>query len=217
MILKLSNKIFGFAVFIISLSVFLTTMQPTVSFWDCGEFTASAYLMQVPHPPGTPFFLILGRVFSMIPFADNIGFRVNMVSVLASALSVLFLYLVAVKVILNLKKETPKTLYDALLIYIPASIGALSLAFSDTFWFNAVESEVYATSTFFIAFVIWLMTVWNEKADEPDNEKYIIFIFYLIGISTGVHLMSALAIVPVVMTIYFRKYEPMKRFLRKPD
>lgn len=215
MILKLSNKIFGFAVFIISLSVFLTTMQPTVSFWDCGEFTASAYLMQVPHPPGTPFFLILGRVFSMIPFADNIGFRVNMVSVLASALSVLFLYLVAVKVILNLKKETPKTLYDALLIYIPASIGALSLAFSDTFWFNAVESEVYATSTFFIAFVIWLMTVWNEKADEPDNEKYIIFIFYLIGISTGVHLMSALAIVPVVMTIYFRKYVTDEKILEK--
>ena len=212
---KLLHRIFAAVVFVIALLTYLATMQPTVSFWDCGEFTASAYLMQVPHPPGTPFFLFLGRLFSMIPFGDNIGFRVNLVSVLASAFSILFLYLVAVKIIQNYRKKELDNLFDAFALYISAAIGALSFAFSDTFWFNAVESEVYATSTFFIAFVVWLMVVWNEKADESDSEKYIVFIFYLIGLSTGVHLMSVLAIVPVMMTVYFRKYVTDEKALEK--
>ena len=102
---KLLHRIFAAVVLIIAGLTYLATMQPTVSFWDCGEFTASAYLMQVPHPPGTPFFLILGRIFSMIPFADNIGFRLNIVSVLSSAFTIMFLYLVAVKVIQNYRKK----------------------------------------------------------------------------------------------------------------
>ncbi|MEK6553027.1 MAG: DUF2723 domain-containing protein, partial [Bacteroidota bacterium] len=212
---KLLHRIFAAVVFIITGLTYFATMQPTVSFWDCGEFVASSYLMQVPHPPGTPFFLFLGRLFSMIPFGDNIGFRVNIVSVLASAFSILFLYLVAVKVIQNYRKKELENLFDAFALYVSAAIGALSFAFSDTFWSNAVESEVYATSTFFIAFVVWLMVVWNEKADEPDSEKYLIFIFYLIGLSTGVHLMAALAIVPVMMTVYFRKYVTDEKTLEK--
>lgn len=212
---KLLNRIFAAVVFLIASFTYFSTVQPGLSFWDCGEFTASAYLMQVPHPPGTPFFLILGRVFTMIPFAESIGFRMNTVSVLSSAFSILFLYLIAVKVIQNYRKREPENLLDAIAIYISAAIGALSFAFSDTVWFNAVEAEVYATSTFFIAFVIWLMIVWNEKADEPDNEKYLIFIFYLIGLSTGVHLMSALAIVPVAMIIYFRKFLTDEEILKK--
>ena len=203
---KILNRVIAGIVFLISLFVFISTVQPSVSFWDCGEFIASSYAMQVPHPPGTPFFLILGRVFSMIPFAENIGLRVNMISVLASAFSVMFLYLIAVKLIQNYRKKEPENLVDALAIYLSAAIGALSFSFSDTFWFNAVEAEVYATSTFFIAFVIWLMILWNEKADQPDNEKYLILIAYLIGLSTGVHLMSVLAIVPIVMVVIFRKY-----------
>jgi len=203
---KILNRVIAGIVFLISLFVFISTVQPSVSFWDCGEFIASSYAMQVPHPPGTPFFLILGRVFSMIPFAENIGLRVNMISVLASAFSVMFLYLIAVKLIQNYRKKEPENLIDALAIYLSAAIGALSFSFSDTFWFNAVEAEVYATSTFFIAFVIWLMILWNEKADQPDNEKYLILIAYLIGLSTGVHLMSVLAIVPIVMVVIFRKY-----------
>lgn len=196
----------GAAVFLISAFIYFLTVQPSVSFWDCGEFIASANLLQVPHPPGTPFFLLIGRLFAMIPFAENIAFRVNTMSILSSAFTVLFLYLIAVKLIENYKNKKHEGLLDYLGTYMAAAIGALSLAFADTFWFNAVEAEVYAMSTFFIAFVTWLMMVWNEKADEPDNEKYLVMIAYLMGISTGVHLMSVLAIVPIVMTIMFRKY-----------
>ncbi|MBN1301490.1 MAG: DUF2723 domain-containing protein [Melioribacteraceae bacterium] len=203
---KTLYRVIGFFVFLISGVVYFLTVQPSVSFWDCGEFIASSFLLQVPHPPGTPFFLLIGRLFSMIPFAENIAFRVNTMSVLSSMFTVLFLYLIAVKLIEIYKNKKHDGLLDSLGTYLAAAIGALSLAFADTFWFNAVEAEVYAMSTFFIAFVTWLMMVWNEKADEPDNEKYLVMIAYLMGISTGVHLMSVLAIVPIMMTIMFRKY-----------
>lgn len=212
---KTLHRIFAAVVFLITLFVYLATVQPSVSFWDCGEFIASAYSLQVPHPPGTPFFLILGRLFSMIPFAENIAYRVNLISILSSAFTVMFLYLVAVKLISNYIKKEPESIFNAITIYVASAIGALSLAFSDTFWFNAVEAEVYANSTFFIAIITWLMMVWNEKADEPDNEKYLILIFYLIGLSTGVHLMAVLAIVPVVMTVIFRKYLTNEEILKQ--
>ncbi len=212
---KVLHRIFAALVFLITAATYLATVQPGLSFWDCGEFTASAYLMQVPHPPGTPFFILLGRIFTMIPFAESIGFRMNMISVFSTAFSVLFLYLIAVKVIQNYRKKDSNGVLDNLVTYISAAIGALSFTFSDTVWFNSVEAEVYANSTFFIAFVIWLMVLWNEKADEPDNEKYLIFIFYLIGLSTGVHLMSALAIVPVAMAVYFRKFATDEIVLKK--
>ncbi len=203
---KKLHKLIGFLVFLIAFFTYFSTVQPSVSFWDCGEFIASAFHLQVPHPPGTPLFLLVGRLFSMIPFVDNIGLRVNTISVLTSSFTILFLYLVAVKVILNWKGGKHDNLFDAILTYSAAAIGALSLAFSDTFWFNAVEAEVYASATFFIAFVTWLLMVWNEKADQPDNEKYLIMIAYLIGLSTGVHLMSLLGLVTIVMVIYYRKY-----------
>ncbi len=203
---KTIHRIFAAVVFIITFFVYLSTVQRTVSFWDCGEFIASAYQLQVPHPPGTPFFLILGRLFSMIPFAENIGLRVNLISVISSAFTILFLYLIAVKVIENFRKKNDDSLGEKIITYLAAAIGALSLAFSDTFWFNSAEAEVYAFSTFFIALVTWLMMVWNEKADEPDSEKYLILITYLIGLSTGVHLMAVLATVSVVMIVMIRKY-----------
>lgn len=203
---KLLERIIGVVVFLLSITVLFFTVQPSVSFWDCGEFIAAGYYLQVPHPPGTPFFLLLGRIFSMIPFADNIAFRVNTISVLTSALSVLFLYLIAVKLIVNYRGKEPKNLLDGLGTYIAAAIGALSFSFSDTFWFNGVEAEVYATSTFLLAAITYLMMLWNEKADNRDNEKYILMIAYLIGLSTAVHLMSVLAVIAVVMIIMFRKY-----------
>lgn len=199
------HRITGFFVFLVTAIVYFMTVQPSVSFWDCGEFIASAFSMQVPHPPGTPFFLLIGRLFSLIPFAENIAFRVNTVSVLASAFNVLFLYLVAVKLIENYRGKAQDN-FEAFITSVSAAIGALSLAFADTYWFNAVEAEVYASSVFFIGFVTWLILLWNEKADDQDSEKYIIMIFYLIGISTGVHLMAVLAIVPVVMIIMFKKF-----------
>lgn len=215
MIQKNLNKIFGLIVFVISLTTYFLTVQPSVSFWDCGEFIASSYLMQVPHPPGTPLFLLLGRFFSLIPFADNLALRINSISVISSAFTILFLYLIAIKLIENFKGKNYNSTFEMILTYFAASIGALSLAFSDTFWFNAVEAEVYALSTFFIAFITYLIILWNEKADEPDNEKYLLMIAYLIGLSTGVHLMSVLGLVPIVMVIVFRKYVTDESHLRK--
>lgn len=208
-------KIIGIFVFIISFGVLHLTVQPSVSFWDCGEFIAAGHYLQVPHPPGAPFFLLLGRLFSMIPFVENIALRFNYISVLSSAFSVLFLYLIAVKLIENYRGKTPKNLMDALATYISAAIGALSFSFSDTFWFSGVEAEVYAASTFLFAAITYLMMRWQERADNKDNEKYILLIAYLIGLSTGVHLMSVLAIISVVMIVMFRKYVDDEKALKK--
>jgi Protein O-mannosyl-transferase TMEM260-like len=211
---KKLNKIFAAVVFIISFIVLFVTVQPSVSFWDCGEFLASSFYLQVPHPPGAPFFLILGKIFMMLPIAGNTGLRMNYVSTLSAAISILFLYLIAVKLIENYRGK-PENMWDAAATYLAAAIGALSFSFSDTFWFNGVEAEVYAFSTFLFAFVTWLMVQWNERADQKDNEKYILMIAYIIGIATGVHLMSVLAIVPVVMVILFRKYVQNEDELKK--
>ncbi len=208
------HKIFAAVVLFISTLFFFLTVQPSVSFWDCGEFIASSYYLQVPHPPGAPFFLMLGRIFTMLPFAENIAFRANIISVLSSGLSVLFLYLIAVKLIENYRGK-PAGIKDALITYLAAAIGALSFSFSDTFWFNGVEAEVYAFSTFLFGGVTWLMMCWHEKADQKDNEKYLLMIAYLIGVATGVHLMSVLAVVPVVMIIIFRKYVDNEEALKK--
>ena len=203
---KLMHRVFAVVVFLISLIQFWSTVQPSVSFWDCGEFIAAAFYMQVPHPPGAPFFLLLGNVLSKIPFVDNFGLRVNFISVFSSAIAVLFLYLVAVKLINNYKGKRPESLSEAFFTYAAAAIGALAFSFSDTFWFNGVEAEVYAFSMLLVASITYLILRWNERADARDNEKYILMIAYLIGLSTGVHLMSVLAAVPIVMIIWFRKY-----------
>lgn len=200
------HKIIGAFVLVITAIVYLTTVQPSVSFWDCGEFIASANLVQVPHPPGTPLFLLLGRLFSIIPFAENIAYRVNLISVFSSIFTIFFLYLIAVKLIENYRGKDYENILDAAGTYIAAAVGALSLAFADTFWFNAVEAEVYALSAFFISFLTYLMIRWNETADEQDNEKYMLMMAYLLGLSTGVHLMAVLGVVPIVMMVMFRKY-----------
>ena len=212
---NLLNRIIAGIVFIISFVVLFMTVQPSVSFWDCGEFIAASVSLQVPHPPGTPFFLLLGNIFSKLPIGENLGFRVNMISVISSALSILLLYLVAVKLIENYKGKKADNMFDAISTYISAAIGALAFSFSDTFWFNGVEAEVYAFSTFLFAAVTYLIMRWNERADNKDSEKYILMIAYLTGLSTGVHLMSVLALVPVVMIIMFRKYVDDEESLKK--
>lgn len=212
---KMLHRIYAGVVFAASVLVYLLTVQPNVSFWDCGEFIASSFLMQVPHPPGTPFFLMLGRMFSLIPFGDNVAFNVNMISVLSSGFTVMFLYLTAVHLINSLNGNKKETLGESIGTYTAAAIGAFSLAFSDTFWFNASEAEVYALATFFIAFVVWMMVVWNAKADNHDSEKYLLLIAYVIGLSTGVHLMSVLVIVPIIMLIMFRKFITDEVILKK--
>lgn len=213
--LRLIHKIFAASVFFISLLVFYLTVQPSVSFWDCGEFIAAAYYLQVPHPPGTPFFLLLGNIFAQLPLGENIGFRINLISVFSSAFSVLFLYLIAVKLINSYKGKYPQSILTAVSTYVAAAVAALAFSFSDTFWFNGVEAEVYALSTVLFAAVVYLAMRWNERADAKDNEKYLLMIAYLIGLSTGVHLMSVLAIVPVVMIVMFRKYMDDEEALKK--
>lgn len=130
---KLFHRVTAGVVFFISTLVFIFTVQPSVSFWDCGEFIAASYYLQVPHPPGAPFFLLIGKLFSFIPFGENIAYRVNMLSVFSSSLSVLFLYLIAVKLFENYRGREPKNILDGIGTYIAAAIGALSFSFSDTF------------------------------------------------------------------------------------
>jgi len=203
---KSLHKIFGAFVFFASFIAYFLTVQSTTSFWDCGEFIASAHLLQVPHPPGTPFFLLLGRLFSLFPIDANIGLKINMISVISSAFTILFLYLSAVLLIKNYQKKKEKSLFDSTITYISAAIGALSLGFGDTFWFNAVEAEVYALALFFATFVFWLALAWNKNADKEGHERYLLLIAYSLGISLGVHLYAVLAIIPIVMIVMFKKY-----------
>jgi hypothetical protein len=181
-------------------------MGGTVVFWDVGEFIAASVLLQVPHPPGAPFFLILGKVVTMVPFVADIAARAHFISAVSSAITVTLLYLVVVRLIVSFR-GSPTTIIDKLAIYGSSVIGALSLAYSSTFWFSATEAEVYGVSMVFVALIVWLVMRWYDHSDEPHNEKYIILIAYLIGLSVGVHLLAVLTIFSVLMIIYFKKYE----------
>ena len=202
---KLLRRIIGAAVFLLTLIILLMTVQPSVSFWDPGEIAAASYSLMVPHPPGGPFWLIMGRVFSMIPFGHDIGFRINLVSVVSGAFSILLLYLIGIKLI-EIYRGKAKNFTEAIFDYVSATIGALAFAFCDTFWFNAVEANYFALSTLLFSLIIWLMMVWYTKSDEKGNEKYIILMTYLIGLSFGVHLMSVLAIYTFMFVIIMKKY-----------
>ncbi len=200
-------RLFGLLAFIITLVVYSMTVQPNVPFWDCGEFTAAATWQQVPHPPGAPLFLFIGRLFQiLIPFGD-LGWRVNMVSVVATSVTSLLLYFIIVKTIMNYRKNPIEDIADSLMVYGSALVGALAYSFSDTVWFNGVESEVYAMSTLFTATVVYLMMRWNEEADNPGHERYLLLIAYIVGLSTGVHLLAILTVFSIVLLVYFRKYD----------
>jgi len=204
--IKMLRRITGAIVFLFSSVILFLTVQPSVSLWDPGEISSASYSLMVPHPPGAPLWLLLGRVFSLIPFAQNAGFRINTVSVLAGAVSVLLLYLIAIKLIETYRGKEYKNAVDALLTFIPAAIGALALSFCDTFWFNAVESNYFSLSLLLFALVVWLMMVWYEHSDEIGNERYIILTAYLTGLAFGIHLMSVLAIFAFAFVIVMKKY-----------
>ncbi len=201
---KQINKINAAAVFLISFVVYCLTVAPTTSYWDCGEFITCSYIMGVPHPPGTPLFVLLGRIFSIIPFVADIGLRVNMMSVIVSALSVMFSYLIIVR-LLRVWMGVPETGEEKVKVYSGGIIGALGFAFTDSFWFNAVEAEVYAMSMFFTAIVVWLILVWREHADDKLGDHILLLIAYLIGLATGIHLLNILAIPSLFLVVYFRK------------
>ena len=200
------TRLTGAVVFLISLVQFILTVQPSVSFWDPGELSAASRLLQVPHPPGGPLFLLVGRIFYMLPFPGDLGLRMNMVSVFASAVSVLLLYLIAVRVIRLMRSNEPRTAMETYGTVLAAAVGALGFSFSDTFWFSGVESNYFAASTFLFSAIVWLTMIWHEKADRPDHAKYLLVIALLVGLSAGVHLMSVLAVVGVAMVVVLRKF-----------
>ncbi len=197
------------ALFLLTEAVYLMTMAPTLSFWDCGEFIATAYTLGVPHPPGAPLFLIVGRIFSMIPFFGDIGARVNLLSTLSASATVMLAYLIIFRLIALYRKTGPDSwdVSEKVSGYGSAVIGALALAFSDSFWFNAVETEVYAPSLFFTALVVWFVIRWYGEEQEKGNERWLLAAMYVIGLSIGVHLLSILAIFVVAMVYYYKKYE----------
>jgi len=200
------NQIIAGITFLLALIVYLLTVAPTVSFWDCGEFIATAYTLGVPHPPGSPLFLIIGRIFSMLPIGTDIAYRINLISPLVSAAAVFLLYLIIVKVVAHWRGAVSSK-QDAVIAFGGAFIGALVFAYSDSHWFNAVEAEVYSISTFFTAIVVWLILHWAERAETPGNERYILIIAYMIGLAIGVHLLNLLALPFVALIVYFKKQE----------
>src|SRR5579871_4661634 len=205
------NNIVGWVVCVIACTVYIMTMEPTGSFWDCGEFVSSCFKLQIPHPPGAPLFVMLGRFF-IILFGDsgNTAARaVNFMSALMSGFSILFLFWsithFARKIVQKANVELSK---DQLFTIMSAGvIGALAYTFCDSFWYSAVEGEVYASSAFFTALVFWAILKWEHQADQPGSDKWLIFIFYVMGLSIGVHLLNLLTIPAIVMVYYFRRYK----------
>ena len=212
---KKYQNIIACAIAIITEIVFAMTVQSSVSFWDCGECSAAAVWMQVAHPPGAPFFNLIGRFFAMLPIADNVGLRTNLLSVFTSMISSLLLFLIMVKLIENYRGNSYKNLGDALTTYLSAAIGALAFSFSHSFWFNGTETEIYATNTVVFAAIIYVGMLWNEKADSPDNLKYIFMIAYLMGISITLRMYGILAIIPIIMIIMVRKFVDDEEAYRK--
>lgn len=204
------NNLTGWIVFAIASAVYLLTIEPTSSFWDCGEFIASSYKLQVGHPPGAPFFMMLGRIFSLFAMGDvtKVAMMVNIMSALCSSFTILFLFWTitafAKKAALV---EGEMTTAKIITVLGSGVVGALAYTFSDSFWFSAVEGEVYAMSSFFTAAVVWAMVKWESVADKPHADRWLILIAYLMGLSVGVHLLNLLCIPALAFIYYFKKYE----------
>jgi hypothetical protein len=208
---KLLNNALGWLTFLIALFTYGMTVEPTASFWDCGEFIATAYKLQIGHPPGAPLFMIIGRVATLFAMGDTtkVAYMMNLLSALASAGSILFLFWTITHLARKIFKAEEGNFSTGSLIAIFGSglVGALAYTFSDTFWFSAVEGEVYALSSFFTAIVFWAMLKWEEVADEPYADRYIVLIAYLMGLSIGIHLLNLLAIPALAFIYYFRRFK----------
>jgi hypothetical protein len=203
------NVIFGWLAFAISAFVYISTIEPTASFWDCGEFIATGFKLEVGHPPGAPVFMLLTRFFTL--FAGNnlelVAVMANIMSALASAFTILFLFWTITHLARKIINKNELSLGQTIAIIGSGMIGALAYTFSDTFWFSAVEGEVYATSSLITAFVFWAILKWENIADEPHSNRWIILIAFIVGLSIGVHLLNLLAIPAMVLVYYFRKYQ----------
>ena len=212
------NLLTALAVFLVSGFTYLSTIEPTASFWDCGEFIASSYKLEVGHPPGNPVFQLIARFFTMFTGPGKAAVMVNSMSALCSALTIFFLFLTIVFLVKRIIKPTAKE--DGTLVYQPGqvvailgsgAVGALAYCFSDTFWFSAVEGEVYAMSSLFTALVVWAMTKWYEAEDRRYANRWIVLIAFLMGLSIGIHLLNLLAI-PILVFMYYYKTREDKPF-----
>lgn len=203
------NNIIGWLCFLVAAITYILTLEPSVSFWDCGEFIASAFKMQVVHQPGAPLFLMIQRFFSMFAFGDihKIAYFMNLGSALASAATILFLFWTITALARKMVVKTNEELSTGDLVTIMGAgiVGALAYTFSDSFWFSAVESEVYALSSLFTAIVFWGILKWEAHADEPRADRWLLFIAYIMGLSIGIHLLNLLTIPAIAFVYYFKK------------
>jgi len=195
---KLENLI-AVVIFLITFVVYFSTMAPTVSFWDTGEFIATSHILGVPHPPGSPLFLLVGKFFSLIPISSDIAFRVNIFSPIISALTISLLFLICIQFIDRVKPEDNNKFFKMW----SSLTASLTFAFTHSHWFNAVETEVYAFSGFMTALVIYLIMLWSEKIYNSNHVIYLISISYIIGLATGLHLLNLLTIPFIGLIIYF--------------
>ncbi|WP_196885558.1 DUF2723 domain-containing protein [Aureivirga sp. CE67] len=212
------NNLVGWLVFLVALFTYVSTLEPTVSFWDSGEYISTSANLSVGHPPGSPMYQMLGAFISMFTTDSNqVAFMVNMLSAVASAFTILFLFwtisLLARKMVTVAKNK----IFDAIGLAVvgSAAIGALTFTFSDSFWFNAVEAEVYAMSSFVTSTLFWLALKWEENFDEPLGNRWLLLISFVVGLSFGVHLLSLLVIPAVVLVYFFKKYKTIsiKQFI----
>ena len=199
----------GLLVFFFSFIIFLMTVQRTFSFWDCGEFVACSYILGVPHPPGTPLFILIGRIFSMLPIASDIGFRINLLSVVSTAMASMFGYFAIVKLVREWFGEQVDGVRKAGM-YVGAVIGALLMSFSTTNWNSAVEAEVYGLSMLMITMLIWLTLIWSDKRGTPEGTKYLVLIFFLAVLSTAVHL-TVYLIMPFIVLMMLLLDESLRK------
>ncbi|MBR5631454.1 MAG: DUF2723 domain-containing protein [Bacteroidales bacterium] len=211
MTFKRLNTITGWLVAIIAAVVYFLTLEPTVSWWDCGEYISTAYKLQVGHPPGAPLFQMLGRFFSLFAGGDvtKVAMMVNVMSALCSALTIAFLFwtitMMARKVWMKEGEDAPWV--NKIGVLLAGFVGAVAYTFTESFWFNAVEGEVYAMSSFFTAVTFWAILKWEQVADDPKSTRWIIFIAFLIGLSIGVHLLNLLCVPAFVYVVYFKKWK----------
>ena len=199
---RLVDNVFGWLAFAIAAFVYCSTVEPTASFWDCPEFITTGYKLEVGHPPGAPFFMLTANLFSQFASdASQVALMVNMMSAILSATCILFLFWTITHLVRRLLVRDGDSISTGKLIAIEASgmVGALIYTFSDTFWFSAVEGEVYAYSSAFTAVVFWLILKWEDHADEPHSDRWLVLISYMTGLSIGVHLLNLLCIPAIVL------------------
>ena len=201
------NRLISIIVAVLASAVYLVTIEPTASFWDCGEFIASSYKLEVGHPPGNPVFNLFARFFTLFTSAEHAAVAVNAMSAVCSGLTIFFLYLTIVHFGRRILEKRGRTLTKAAAVGIFGAgiVGAFAFCFSDTFWFSAVEAEVYAMSSLFTAIVFWAALKWEAQADEPYANRWLILICFLMGLSVGVHLLNLLTVPAIVFLIYYKK------------